>query len=624
MKFRVMTSQRPTGAYDTENPLVIYEPKKIIAQLHQAGKDTSELTGFVNSFTYRIRGPISSDGFFLTDRQSMERSFPELFKETDSVNQFSTSTVTFGEKWGHYGNSQATIQIHSSADPTSRYPTRIKDYRGFYVAGAYPITTSLKPEGYQSVFEGEAGPFGSLYSGINRPEDHNFKKQLYIVHLVDERYFLANNNHSLYSPSNITDGPLRLKLPRIWHTASEDIAMNATGSTGHGTMVDTLFQPNKGLEGGALGVNDGYEKLIEHLHPYGPSTSMAPGWDHSLADYPTLCRNIEVYPENRWENLWSLLDEIGHTIVYDYTNGKKFVVALGDDSNTSLASERAANQTKLLKKSYSPSIKIAGDYKVYFPANASTHVHMYVKQISSDSLSIPYTRQEIPAGPSLGGQIGVAQEKTILGRLHKRAYCVDEIDNHAEELAKLHFKKDLFENRVEFRRDIYSGFIDLTETKDISSITWINDGAGPRTILRQDPFHLDYYDFIEVPRIKIKSSFKPKMVPYMPPPEFAHSLHAFQYITGEVPAEDTGIPGQATITDSEYGAVRVWNYQDEAGTGGLVMWVTWPNVTGQNQGTTGQSGRWINITPNVDLMVQDHQVVISSGSSAGTYPVTHP
>ena len=589
MRFSVQTQRDSSSTHG----LTIYDPEKTRQQLQQAGKDTSGLSGFVNSFTYRTRGPISSDGFFLTDRESLEKVFPEYFEETEGASGFGG---VFGERLGWYGVSQISLYLYNSSN------TLVSSLKNLRIAGAYPITYCLKPSGYADFWDG----------GNPVARDHNFKKQLYIVHIVDERYFFTNEYDSRSQNDGGTNlnNTLRQNLPRTWHKSSEESSITSGHSSG--AMVDTLFEDNTKFEPADTQPTN-YQTLIEYLHPEGDIGN----WDHTLADYPTLCRNIEVKQEDRWENLWSLLDEIGHTIVYDFTlaSQKRRVVALGDTSSTSLSSERTENESKILEKAYSTNIKIATDnYHVFFPQSSGRDISIKTYVKASSGLSISYSPEEIGGGGSTS-----PDNKSILGRLHYRSYCRNEIENHAEELAKLHLKKDLFEGRVANRREVYSGFIGFTyTTKDISSITWVCDGFGPRTILRQDPFHLDYHDFLEVFKIKKKSSFEPKLVPYMPSESF-NSLKWF-IGTGSTPAASGSTPGSADIADSHYGTVKVYNAFDEA-TGSTQIQLIVFNI---GNGPSGANGRWETVSPNIDAMVQDHQVVISSGSSAGTYPVTHP
>lgn len=473
--------------------LKIYDARKTLNELASQGVDVSIASGLVNSVIQRCRGPLPSEAFLLTDRESLEKYAPDLFSESKGQGSF-TDSQRF-----NYGT-QASFLVYVNNGDLSTY------VNGLVPINVHCLSSVKKPNGYQTYHDANE---------IDKDSPSwSFRKQIYFVHLADARYFLCKQNQRPRGTDLTAFDNYGLNgfdiIPRPFTVGTEDLSQtNQTDELFWKRSDITLdssgfFAFMRSLSKRTFTGSDGREYQTDPLLNLTSDGHML----------PTTFNNAQVLEEGPYKTIWSLLSEVSHTITFDnaYAGGCDLIAGkvaeMGDTSSSTLSTERSTYSPYLLSTSNDGGITFAPkNYRVFFPQTTDSNPAVYTYKflsssekfidVSSSSLGVSYDSSEIAnTTQDLRGRI-------VFRRGQGGFYNEAQVNTHAQELAKLHLKKKLFEARNCFFREEYSGFCLFTKgNKDLSSIAWVSTGQGPKTIISCTPFDLDSIDPLPIDRLR--------------------------------------------------------------------------------------------------------------------------
>lgn len=312
--------------------------------MREAGQSPHEFEGIANSFIYRPRGPQSSEGWFLCTRHDLDKGFPQILGEGLLTSSEETTNKDLG--W----ESQA-ITLTIKNDPTSfgtvaaAAQTDIK-ISNLYIESAYCVTGVPAPAGYvRPNWTADRSKFSDQENSASNAWD----MQLCVVHVVDIRWYLQHSD-KVSQVEHYLPRPFLLK----------DESFGAADTINYGTNV--------------TGSSYGYQDLLHTLSAHWSNITM----DSTGADYPTLCRNYGLVGLDEYRCMWEILDEISHTIVFDFIketasydgfpNSVKILPKGSDNSTT--ATERTTFKNLHLLSEISNDVrpkKGVPVYSVYFP-----------------------------------------------------------------------------------------------------------------------------------------------------------------------------------------------------------------------------------------------------------------
>lgn len=520
----------------------LYDPAHAYNQLRNSGARVDSFYGLANSFTHRCRGPLPSEGFFLVDRERLEVVDPSLFSETKTYSS---------------GKSSWSVRIYDFNGDLH------ETYFNLYPVNVYAIKGSKLPAGYSSYWDTSS----FVESDSN---DWGFKKQLYVVHLADDRYWKSKNKYGFASYTETISATslehyINCKVPRPFTVGSEDLSLT--------NQTDVLDYENTKNSAGRI---TNWQELIDRC---------LSGWtiDHSSADYPTSIGNLDTQEYSKWQILWGLLDEIAHTLVMTNNSSNSYdakIVPLGDTTGSSLSNEKTTFSKYLMDVSNSGNpVLTPTTYKVHFPTNGGevwetnlskglSSMSLKTEDVQSSSLGVSYDSQELD-GSTVGLKGRILYLRGGIGRTN--VHNANQVQTHANELAKLHLKKSLWEQRNSFLRESYSGFCGFTVTKDLLSISWVSAGAGPTTIISSPSFSVDNVDTIPVSILGKDNTISIPNLPQKLPPQYWKEYRFFMQIgTSDVVNGDTFTADSGDINWATHGAT------DSSGSGDLTVY----NVSG--------------------------------------------
>lgn len=316
--------------------------------MRNAGKSPHEFEGIANSFIYRPRGPQSSEGWFLCTRHDLDKGFPQLLAE-----ELLTSSEETANKDGGWESQGITLTIKN--DPTSFgtvNPAEQTDIKisNLFIESAYCVTGVPLPVGYvRPNWTSDRSKFSDQTNSSSTAWD----MQLCVVHVVDSRWYLQRSD-KMSQVEHYLPRPFLLK----------DESFGAADTINYGTNI--------------TGSTYGYQDLLHTLSTSWRLNNTATFMDSTGADYPTLCRNYGLMGLNEYRCVWEILDEISHTIVFDFIketasydgfpNSVKILPKGSDDSTT--ASERTTFKDLHLLTEISNDArpkKGVHTYSVYYP-----------------------------------------------------------------------------------------------------------------------------------------------------------------------------------------------------------------------------------------------------------------
>lgn len=421
----------------------VFNPKVTAAQLRKNNINASEWFGLCNTFNFNVRGPKSSHGFFLVQRSDIDR-----YLDTARTKSYHHQSISL--EITNYDNSTTTIG----------------DLRAI---NAYSVTGSLKPNSI-TLTRGieDTEPTDDSLADANKLAWYN---QLYVLHVVDGRYDVLKGG-----------GPAAIRYKPT-------------------SPYDTDY-------GESYGVTN-----YSHVFSFAGASPNV-----SNADFPTTFDNINYqHSPNPWNN-YDLAEYLHHTVVRQFS-GLNYVYAKGNTSDTTTATERENKKSRLLSISNDISfVAIPNTVYVDFPTsygqwhrwNGSSagatksiftqpdiitldkhhSVSVDVTTLSSSDLGIDSTlsSSDVSAhgGHRISGRLLAQYDRDALGDAPSN---LSTLETHAEELTKLYLRSKI--HNTTLFKEIYSGFTEFTPTHQLSSITYLDDGYGKTTTIRNESFDLD-------------------------------------------------------------------------------------------------------------------------------------
>ena len=517
-----------------------------------------------NSFTYRPRGPQSSEGWFLTIRHDLERLYPGLLP--DSLLSTAEQSTYKDDGW----NEQSIIlkiknKPASFGDVDNSLETDL-EFTYLYLESAYvlPEYSSGVPDNYTRPSLAQSRP---NFTDQETEHKNSWDMQLCLVHVVDARWYLQKGS----KPST-----LEHLLPRPFLLSGESF-----------TNEDNIHY------GSNLNSTDdawGYKSLFQ----YGSRLVDEVGvifTDSTRAEFPTLCRNFNLVGLDSYRCYWEILNEISHTRIHSL-NGISEIVPKGLVDNTT-ANERSQfkslNMLHQATHDMTPK-KGARSYTVKFPAeggNGSAWNRVisaddrtglgevgYLPRNSSDQyLNINIIMGSGPDDENSGDSIyyhdamdslyGTNKKPSFIGandgstEIKGRLFAREDLSNrqalvqHAKELATLRAKEFHYQNDDKnFFNETYLGLLNFTPTKDLSAIIWSDTGSGATTRIVNRSFDEDHKVYSEPTYVVHPGEVEPINIDEFPPDNFYSDFRHIGFVLSkEDNRKDFYLPNEVFVSE---------------------------------------------------------------------------
>ena len=463
-----------TGIYP--EPLTLYNPLDVTKELIRLERSVEGFNGIVNTLNYLPRGRTSSTGWFLTTRKDIDDNLPLL-----SEGKLQGVSIKFEE---------VAEQLRVEGKQT-----RYKHEHDFTVENliaihAYAVTGI--PEPPEKVGQPNI-------KGILTSQATNWENQLYVVQVVDWRYFNHLSSH----------------VQRIYEGSYEDGV-----ETTFGTESDESLNTRTRLWD---------ETSTTDVYGYTPATTwdaaLTSLWD-TLPDKGTLGTGNANFPtENPWNRKYwgvsswdafnDLIGSINHVLVRDLA-GNYELQDLAIHNDTTTKDERSDKESELISITNDvtgPSLpekirvvfpKLDYQFQTSSYADEVTPLDYWhnrpVWYLDIETNTI-WDEEEIDEeANTISGTIHIIHSGMFAQWSHRSPTLGDAFpnaidpapDNYEElvtlatELATQYIfsRVDKDANSPYILEELYRGFIDFTPTKSLSSIVWAELGAGPITRIK--------------------------------------------------------------------------------------------------------------------------------------------
>ena len=523
-----------------------------------------------NSFTYRPRGPQSSEGWFLTIRHDLERLYPGLLP--DSLLSTAEQSTYKDDGW----NEQSIIlkiknKPASFRDVDNSLETDL-ELTYLYLESAYvlPEYSSGVPANYTRPSLAQSRP---NFTDQETEHKNSWDMQLCLVHVVDVRWYLQKGSKL---------SRLEHLLPRPYLLSGETFSNE--DNIHYGSNLRSIENPSES--------DWGYDDLFM----WGNRLLDEVGLDANTtrAEFPTLCRNFNLVGLDSYRCYWEILNEISHTRIHSL-NGNSEIVPKGlvDDTTANERSQfKSLNMLHQATHDMTPK-KGARSYIVKFPAEGGNGSG-WNKVISTDDRTglgevgyLPRNSSDqylniniiMGSGPddensndslyyhdAMDSLYGTNKKPSYIGardgstEIKGRLFAREDLSNrqalvqHAKELATLRAKELHYQNDDKnFFNETYLGLLNFTPTKDLSAIIWSDTGSGATTRIVNRSFDEDHKVYSEPTYVVHPGEVKPINIDEFPPDNFYSDFrHSGFVLSKEGDRKDFYTPSEVFISELQF------------------------------------------------------------------------
>ena len=518
-----------------------------------------------NSFTYRPRGPQSSEGWFLTIRHDLERLYPGLLP--DSLLSTAEQSTHKDDGWNRQSiilkikNKPASFGNVDNSLETDLELTRL------YLESAYvlPEYSSGVPANYTRPSLAQSRP---NFTDQETEHKNSWDMQLCLVHVVDFRWYLQKGS----KPST-----LEHLLPRPFLLSGESFTGEDNIHYGSNLNHTSYYGPAP-----ELGYPNLFDsgRLVDETNLFSLTTR---------AEFPPYCRNLNLVGLDSYRCYWQILNEISHTRIhslFEDTISEIVPKGLVDDTTANERSQfKSLNMLHQATHDMTPK-KGAMVYEVMFPhegGNGSAWGKIgveggsYLPRNSSnqyltltiimgsgvdnydtntyycDAMDSLYGTNKKPYSGPLDGST------KLKGRLFAREDNSNwpEILDHAKQLATLRAKEFHYQNDDKnFFNETYLGLLNFTPTKDLSAIIWSDTGSGATTRIVNRSFDEDHKVYSEPTYVVHPGEVEPINIDEFPPDNFYSDFRHIGFVLSkEDNRKDFYLPDEVFVSELQLDSI---------------------------------------------------------------------